>query len=34
MSIYEIPIMTVDGAETSLAAYKGQVMLIVNTASK
>jgi len=32
--ITEIPVRTADGAETDLSAYAGQVMLIVNTASK
>ena len=29
-----IPFKTIDGKETSLAAYKGKVILVVNTASK
>jgi glutathione peroxidase len=29
-----IPFKTIDGKETSLAAYKGKVVLVVNTASK
>lgn len=33
-SIYEIPVQTADGESKSLAEYRGQVMLIVNTASK
>ena len=32
--IYDFKAETLDGEETSLAAYKGQVLLIVNTASK
>jgi glutathione peroxidase len=32
--ITDIPVRTADGAETNLSAYDGQVMLIVNTASK
>lgn len=32
--ISAIPFKTIDGKETSLAAYKGKVVLIVNTASK
>ena len=30
----EIPFKTITGEETSLAAYKGKVVLVVNTASK
>ena len=33
-SIYEIPLKTIEGEETTLAAYKGKKMLIVNVASK
>ncbi|MDQ1909157.1 glutathione peroxidase [Paenibacillus sp. GD4] len=33
MSIYSIPVTTIDGNETTLEAYKGKVLLIVNTAS-
>ena len=33
-SIYEIPVPTADGGEQTLEAYRGQVMLIVNTASQ
>jgi glutathione peroxidase len=33
-SIYEIPIQTISGANTSLAEYKGKVLLVVNVASK
>jgi glutathione peroxidase len=33
-SIYEIPVQTATGEEKTLAKYRGQVMLIVNTASK
>jgi len=32
--IYEIPVKTIDGEETSLGKYKGEVLLIVNVASK
>jgi glutathione peroxidase len=32
--ISSIPFKTIDGKETSLAAYKGKVVLVVNTASK
>ena len=34
MSLYEIPVKTITGEETTLEAYKGKVLLIVNTASK
>jgi glutathione peroxidase len=34
MSIYDIAIRTIDGREQTLAAYSGQVLLIVNVASK
>ena len=34
MSLDEIPLTTIDGAETSLARYAGQVKLIVNVASR
>ncbi|MFC4599154.1 glutathione peroxidase [Cohnella hongkongensis] len=34
MSVYDIPVATARGAETTLSEYKGKVMLIVNTASK
>src|SRR5579863_6148702 len=33
-SIYDIPLKDIDGKDTSLAAYKGKVLLIVNVASK
>ena len=32
--IYSIPVTTLDGSEQTLAPYRGQVMLIVNTASQ
>lgn len=32
--IYEIPVKTIDGAETNLGEYKGKTLLIVNVASK
>ena len=32
--IYEIPVRTIDGAETNLGEYKNKVLLIVNVASK
>lgn len=33
-SIYNIPLKTIDGAEVTLAPYKGKIMLIVNVASR
>jgi glutathione peroxidase len=33
-SIYDIPVDTITGAPTSLAEYKGKVVLVVNVASK
>ena len=33
-SLYEIPVKDMDGKETSLSDHKGQVLLIVNVASK
>lgn len=32
--IYEIPVQTIDGAETNLGAYRDKVLLVVNVASK
>jgi glutathione peroxidase len=32
--IYDIPVTTIDGSETSLAEYEGKVLLVVNVASK
>jgi glutathione peroxidase len=32
--LYEIPLKTIDGAETSLGEYKDKVLLVVNVASK
>ena len=32
--IYSVPVKTIDGSETTLAPYHGQVLLIVNVASK
>ena len=32
--IYEIPVKTIDGTETNLGEYKGEVLLVVNVASK
>jgi glutathione peroxidase len=34
MSIYEIPVKTIDGTETNLSEYKGKTLLIVNVAGK
>jgi len=33
-SLLEIPVKNIDGKDTSLGAYKGKVLLIVNVASK
>jgi glutathione peroxidase len=33
-SVLEIPVKDIDGKDTSLNAYKGKVMLVVNVASK
>ncbi|MBV5277487.1 MAG: glutathione peroxidase [Campylobacteraceae bacterium] len=34
MSIYDFEVTTIDGKKTTLEAYKGKVLLIVNVASK
>ncbi|GAA1157793.1 glutathione peroxidase [Kitasatospora gansuensis] len=34
MSLYDIPLRTLDGQATSLADYKGKALLLVNVASK
>jgi glutathione peroxidase len=34
MSLYDIQVRTIDGTEQSLAGYAGQVLLIVNVASR
>ena len=34
MSIYNIPVKTIDGKDTNLGDYKGKTLLIVNVASK
>ena len=34
MSIYDIPLTTLDGRASSLAQHKGEVLLVVNVASK
>lgn len=33
-SIFDIPVQTLDGSDTSLASFKGQVILVVNVASQ
>lgn len=33
-NLYEIPVKTIDGAETNLGEYKDKVLLVVNVASK
>jgi len=33
-SLYQIPVKDIDGKDTSLNAYKGKVLLVVNVASK
>jgi glutathione peroxidase len=33
-SLYDVPLKDIDGSETSLKAFKGKVVLIVNVASK
>jgi glutathione peroxidase len=33
-SLYEVPLKDIDGQSTSLKAYQGQVLLLVNVASK
>jgi glutathione peroxidase len=32
-SIYEIPLRRIDGTETTLGAFRGKVVLVVNVAS-
>jgi glutathione peroxidase len=32
--LYDIPLRDIDGADTTLGAYKGKVLLVVNVASK
>ena len=34
MSIYDIPLTTLDGEDTTLAQHKGKALLVVNVASK
>lgn len=34
MSLYDIPFLAMDGTQQTLAPYRGQVLLIVNVASK
>ncbi|MGF6772230.1 glutathione peroxidase [Paraburkholderia sp. GAS199] len=33
-ALYDIPLKQIDGSETSLASYRGKVLLVVNVASK
>jgi len=33
-SVYDVPLKDIDGKDTSLKAYQGKVLLIVNVASK
>ena len=33
-SVYDIPVQSINGESTSLAAYRGKVLLVVNVASK
>ena len=33
-SVYDIPVVTINGTETVLNQYQGKVLLIVNVASK
>ena len=33
-TLYDIPLLDIDGQETSLAAYRGQKLMIVNLASE
>jgi glutathione peroxidase len=33
-ALYDLPVRTIDGTMTTLAPYRGQVLLIVNTASE
>ena len=33
-SVYNIPVVSIDGTETTLNQYQGQVLLVVNVASK
>jgi glutathione peroxidase len=34
MSVYDVPVQSISGESTSLAQYRGKVLLIVNVASK
>src|SRR5882757_6553937 len=34
MNIYDIPVKSIDGAEQTLAGYRGKALLVVNVASK
>jgi len=33
-SLYDIPLSRIDGQKTSLEAYRGKVLLVVNVASE
>ena len=33
-SVYDIPVKTIEGTETTLNQYQGKVLLVVNVASK
>ena len=33
-ALLDIPVQTIDGSATTLAAYRGSVLLVVNVASK
>ena len=34
LDLFDIPVRTIDGVETTLAPWRGQVLLVVNTASQ
>jgi len=34
MSLYDIPVRTLEGKEQTISAYQGKVLLIVNVASE
>jgi glutathione peroxidase len=34
VSLFDIPVRTIDGVETTLAPYRGRVLLVVNVASR
>ncbi|MFO0663950.1 MAG: glutathione peroxidase [Polyangiaceae bacterium] len=33
-ALYDVPLVRIDGSQTTLGAYRGKVLLVVNTASK